>query len=229
MTEYVLQCRDLVKHYRQGPEKVEVLRGINFDIAAGERLAIIGQSGSGKTTLLNMLGGLDTPTSGSVLVKGQDIASMSESQRSRLRNASQGFVYQFHHLLGEFSAVENAAMPLLIGGRKRSDALARAGQLLSDLGLGARLRHRPSELSGGERQRVAIARALANRPDCVLMDEPTGNLDHETAATIEALLVELNEQFHTSVVMVTHDRELAAKMGRVLTLEDGLMRDSAGL
>lgn len=222
---HVLQCRGLVKSYRQGPEQLEVLRGINFDVRAGERVAIIGQSGSGKTTLLNMLGGLDAPSAGQVLVRGEDIAAMNEAARSRLRNASQGFVYQFHHLLGEFSAQENAAMPLLIAGQRRAEAMQRAADLLEQLGLAERLQHRPSELSGGERQRVAIARALANRPDCVLMDEPTGNLDHETAAQIEALLVELNETFNTSVVMVTHDRDLAAKMGRVVVLEDGLIHE----
>ncbi len=217
----VLVCRDLHKTYRQGPETVSVLKGVNLRVEAAERIAIVGQSGSGKTTLLNMLGGLDQPSQGAVLMGGQDIAKVSEKQRCALRNQSLGFVYQFHHLMGEFSALENAAMPLRVGGMPKAQAHQRASALLDQVGLGHRLKHRPAELSGGERQRVAIARALVNDPACVLMDEPTGNLDNETADSIQALLSELNRSLNTAMILVTHDLNLAQRMDRILSLQSG--------
>ncbi|MBB5187419.1 MULTISPECIES: lipoprotein-releasing ABC transporter ATP-binding protein LolD [Zhongshania] len=222
----VLACRDLHKFFVQGPEQLTILNDINLDIGRGERIAIVGPSGAGKTTLLHMLGGLDTPSEGSVLVSGKDIAKMNDRDRSRLRNRELGFVYQFHHLLAEFSALENAAMPLLIGGEKRAVAFARSRELLERVGLGHRLEHRPAQLSGGERQRVAIARALANSPACVLLDEPTGNLDGDTAESVQALLLELNRELQTSLVIVTHDMRLARRMDRVLSLADGQLQES---
>lgn len=217
----VLQCRSLNKSYRQGPERLQVLSDLNLSVAAGERLAIIGQSGAGKTTLLNMLGGLDQADSGEVLLAGEDLMSISEARRCQLRNRSLGFVYQLHHLLGEFSALENAAMPLMIRGDARAEAEGKAEAMLQRVGLGQRLSHRPAQLSGGERQRVAIARALVTEPACVLMDEPTGNLDTHTAASVQELLMSLNQELNTAVVLVTHDQNLAAKMGRVLQLDQG--------
>jgi len=217
----VLQARGLGKIYRQGPQKIHVLRDLNFDLARGERVAILGTSGSGKSTLLNLLGGLDTACSGEVEVLGKDFSKLSELERGKLRNKSIGFVYQFHHLLPEFSALENVSMPLLIGGISKNEASAKATDLLRRVGLEARLEHRPSELSGGERQRVAIARALACDPQCVLMDEPTGNLDHTTADAIHQLMETLNTELGTSFVVVTHDPRMAAKMDRQLQLVDG--------
>ncbi len=217
----VLSCRQLHKKFRQGPETVHVLNGIELDIGRGELIAIVGQSGSGKTTLLQLLGGLDSPSSGEVLVKGQAIASLKEAERSALRNQALGFVYQFHHLLPEFSALENAAMPLIIRGERKRVAQERAKALLDRVGLGKRVSHRPSELSGGERQRVAIARALVAEPDCVLMDEPTGNLDADNAEAIQELLLELNADSQTSFVIVTHDREMAARMRTVYAIDHG--------
>ncbi len=223
----VLACRDLHKVFVQGPEQLNILNDINLDIGRGERIAIVGPSGAGKTTLLHMLGGLDTPSQGSVLVSGKDIAKMNDRDRSRLRNRELGFVYQFHHLLAEFSALENAAMPLLIAGEKRAVAFAQSSELLKRVGLGHRLQHRPAQLSGGERQRVAIARALANSPACVLLDEPTGNLDGDTAESVQALLLELNSELQISLVIVTHDMRLAHRMDRILSLSDGQLSESA--
>lgn len=217
----VLQCRNLAKTYRQGPEVIDVLRNLDFEIKAGERVAIVGASGSGKTTLLNVLGGLDDPCEGEVVIAGKKLTDVSESERARWRNRHLGFVYQFHHLLAEFTALENVAMPLLIGKSSTAEARRRATVLLQQVGLGARLTHRPAELSGGERQRVAIARALVTEPSCVLMDEPTGNLDPDTADTILALILQLNQQVATSFVVVTHDRHVAAEMGRILRLDHG--------
>lgn len=216
-----LECRQLTKVYHQGPDDVEVIKGINFSLYAGQRVAITGASGSGKSTLLNLLGGLDTPTSGEVILQGQAYSSLADKQRSKVRNNKLGFVYQFHHLLGEFSALDNVAMAGLIGGVSRKQSRANAEQILNRVGLSHRLGHKPSELSGGERQRVAIARALANQPDCVLMDEPTGNLDRENALSIQSLLEELSQSISTSFVVVTHDPELAATMDASYHLTDG--------
>ncbi len=217
----VLHCQALCKRYRQGDSELTILDNIELVVKKGEMLAIVGPSGAGKTTLLHMLGGLDLPSSGRVLINDRDIAALNDRDRSRLRNAELGFVYQFHHLLAEFSAVENAAMPLLVAGRKRREAMAEAASLLERVGLGSRLSHRPAQLSGGERQRVAIARALVNRPACVLLDEPTGNLDGDTAESVHALLAELNRESATSFLIVTHDLQLAQRMDRILELRAG--------
>lgn len=217
----VLTCRGLVKEYRQGPELINVLQGVELTLVAGERLAIIGSSGSGKSTLLNLMGGLDAPDEGEVRLLGGEFSNCDDNRRGILRNQNLGFVYQFHHLLGEFTALENTAMPQLIAGVKKKQALAEARLWLERVGLGRRVEHKPSELSGGERQRVAIARALVNRPACVLMDEPTGNLDRQTAQSIQSLLAELSEESATSFVIVTHDEQLADSMDRVLLLEGG--------
>jgi lipoprotein-releasing system ATP-binding protein len=221
----VLSCDNLSKTYKQGPLDVSVLRAVQLSVKGGERIAIVGTSGSGKSTLLNMLGGLDTPSKGQVYVGGKLMSALSDAGRAKLRNENLGFVYQFHHLLGEFSAVENVAMPFLIRGEKVELARDRAEALLARVGLQDRFEHKPAELSGGERQRVAIARALVTSPSCVLLDEPTGNLDSNTAHKVQELLFELNEDLGISLITVTHDMELAATMHRVLQLSDGQLHE----
>ena len=221
----VLSCSRISKSYKQGSNIITVLENVDLNIKAAERVAIVGTSGSGKTTLLNLLGGLDLPTSGNVTVAGKSLNNINDSERGFLRNEYLGFVFQFHHLLGEFTALENVAMPLFIGGRSPQEAEVSAEVMLKKVGLFNRLSHKPSELSGGERQRVAIARALVNAPKCVLLDEPTGNLDKFTAREIQSLLIDLNDSFDTSFIVVTHDELVADSMHRKLVLEGGTLHE----
>ena len=219
--QLIISCRNLHKTYLQGTVDVPVLFGINLDVKAGETLAIVGASGSGKSTLLHLLGGLDDITGGSVTLQGKDISQLSQRALGALRNTALGFVYQFHHLLPEFTALENVAMPLLIRRERREKAYQQAQMILKDVGLEHRLDHTPAELSGGERQRTAVARALVTKPVCVLADEPTGNLDRHTAQGVFDLMLSLNQKYQTSLIIVTHDPDLAAKTGRTLHLVDG--------
>ena len=221
----VMTCDQIKKTYYQGPHPVQVLKGVNLQVGRGDRIAIVGSSGSGKTTLLNVLGGIDLPTSGKVTIAGKDLAQVDETERGLLRNKHLGFVYQFHHLLGEFSALENVCMPLLIARLPMAEAAERARIMLGRVGLDARVEHKPSELSGGERQRVAIARALVTEPNCALLDEPTGNLDRGTATEIHALLNDLNERLKISFIVVTHDELLASSMERKFLLAEGLLNE----
>ena len=227
MNKSVLEVRGLTKAFREGGRTLEVLRGVELTVTKKDRLAIIGASGSGKTTLLQLLGGLDQPTAGEVIVCGQSMGALNDSERGKLRNRKLGFVYQFHYLLPEFSALENVAMPLLIRGVGSTEAMGKAEKLLVRIGLLERLHHRPSKLSGGERQRVAVARALITGPSIVLADEPTGNLDRPTGARLFDLMLELNSDLGTSLVVVTHDSALAARMDRILKLEDGLLKPTS--
>lgn len=220
----IVNCQQLGMTYTEGPNNVEVLKNINLKIERGERIAIVGTSGSGKSTLLHLLGGLDLPSAGSVWIDGQEMSGLSDKRRGEIRNQYLGFVYQFHHLLPEFTAVENVAMPLFIRGIDAEVAKNKAAELLDEMGLGHRLDHRPVELSGGERQRAAIARALVTEPNIVLADEPTGNLDESTAQTVFGMMLELNQRIGTALVMVTHDQKLASKMDKVYHLEGGVLR-----
>jgi len=217
----VIDCRQVTRTYNEGPGKLTIFSDISLEVAQGETVAIVGSSGAGKTTLLNLLGGLDKPSSGQIAICGEDIHRLSEARRARFRNAHLGFVYQFHHLLPEFTALENVMMPCALGGMAVSKSRDKASSLLERVGLAERLDHKPGELSGGERQRVAIARALVNEPDCVLMDEPTGNLDEHTGEGVQALIESLRDQLGIAFVMVTHDMKMARSLGRVMRLEQG--------
>ena len=223
----VIECINLSKTFDEGPREVEVLKGFDFKVEVGERVAIVGKSGSGKTTLLNMLGGLDQPSKGFVKVAGQDFSTLNATQRGRLRNQYIGFVYQFHHLLAEFTALENVAMPFLIRGETKAVAAQAAKEILDRVGLSHREDHKPGELSGGERQRVALARALVTRPACVLADEPTGNLDSHTADSIQQLMLSLNHELAISFIVVTHDLKMASDATRIFEMEDGLLSETS--
>ncbi len=224
----VLQCSGLQKRYGSGAFEIAVLRGVDLHVAAGERVAIVGRSGAGKSTLLNLLGGLDVPSGGSVRVCGEEMTALNRAGRGGLRNRRLGFVYQLHHLLREFTALENVAMPLLIGGASARDASARAAELLARVGLSERLAHKPAQLSVGERQRAAVARALVTHPACVLLDEPTGSLDADSADAVQALMIELSERLRIAFVVVTHHMEFGAAMDRMLRLDDGVLRECSG-
>lgn len=220
---YVLDCQAVTKRFHEGSLDVDVLKGVSLSVAAGEKIAILGTSGSGKSTLLHILGGLDLPTEGKVMIQGNDVAVLSDTERGALRNQTLGFIYQFHHLLPEFTALENVAMPLLIGSASVAEAEERATSMLQKVGLEHRLEHKPAQLSGGERQRAAIARALVTHPQAVLADEPTGNLDRQTADSIFALMQTLNEELSTSLIVVTHDLALADRMDKIYQLTDGVL------
>lgn len=222
--ESILNCEDLSKSYHDGALHVDVLRKVNLSVSPGEQVAIVGTSGSGKTTLLHLLGGLDKPSAGSVKVQGHDLSKLNERARCRLRNQTMGYIYQFHHLLPEFTALENVSMPLLISGTAASIAKQKAREILAQVGLSHREQHKLAQLSGGERQRTAIARALINQPLCVLADEPTGNLDGKTAEQVYATMLELNRKRQTSIILVTHDMSLANRMDKIYRLDDGQLR-----
>ncbi|OOF83906.1 lipoprotein releasing system, ATP-binding protein [Rodentibacter ratti] len=225
MSQYLLQCENINKFYQEGDNQTQVLKGVSFAMQPNELVAIVGSSGSGKSTLLHTLGGLDQPSSGEVFIKGQSLQKASESELAKLRNQNLGFVYQFHHLMADFSALENVMMPLLIGRQNKTEAKDRAEKMLNAVGLSHRISHRPSALSGGERQRVAIARALVNHPALVLADEPTGNLDHKTTESIFELIQTLNQEQNIAFLLVTHDMGLAEKLSRRLTMQDGVLRE----
>lgn len=225
MNQYLLECQNINKFYQEGDNQTQVLKGVSFAMQPNELVAIVGSSGSGKSTLLHTLGGLDQPSSGEVFIKGQSLQKASESELAKLRNQNLGFVYQFHHLMADFSALENVMMPLLIGRQNKTEAKDRAEKMLNAVGLSHRISHRPSALSGGERQRVAIARALVNHPALVLADEPTGNLDHKTTESIFELIQSLNQEQNIAFLLVTHDMGLAEKLSRRLTMQDGILRE----
>jgi lipoprotein-releasing system ATP-binding protein len=227
-SDIVLRASHIAKTYEEGDLRTKVLTDVSFTLKRGETLSIVGASGSGKSTLLHIIGGLDTLTSGEVEVEGRTLSKLSDAERGRVRNRSMGFIYQFHHLLPEFTALENVCMPLLIRGTRMAEAQKQATALLERVGLGQRLEHKPAELSGGERQRCAVARALVTRPSCVLGDEPTGNLDEDNAAQVYALMLELNREIGTSFILVTHDNRLAARMDRMLELHNGELREKNG-
>ena len=227
MNNYLLECQNINKFYQEGENQTQVLKGVSFAMKPQELVAIVGSSGSGKSTLLHTLGGLDQPSSGEVFIKGQSLQKASESELAKLRNQNLGFVYQFHHLMADFTALENVMMPMLIGRQNKTEAKDRAEKILSAVGLSHRITHRPSALSGGERQRVAIARALVNNPALVLADEPTGNLDHKTTESIFELIQTLNAEQNIAFLLVTHDMSLAQKLSRCLTMQDGIVKEGA--